>query len=83
VTGAACLLKNAGLISYRRGHVNITDSEWLERLSCECYELVRKEFTRLVGANGHARQGDGRSGEPQLDYEEAARRRAPRSTSTR
>ncbi|HEV2860961.1 MAG TPA: Crp/Fnr family transcriptional regulator [Pyrinomonadaceae bacterium] len=54
VTEAACQLKEAGLISYRRGHVTISDREGLERLSCECYPLVKKEFARLVGANGHA-----------------------------
>lgn len=54
VTEAACLLKEAGLISYTRGNVSITDREGLEALSCECYPLVKKEFTRLVGVNGHA-----------------------------
>jgi CRP-like cAMP-binding protein len=54
VTEAAFQLKSKGLISYKRGHVTISDREGLEALSCECYPLVRKEFTRLVGANGHA-----------------------------
>ncbi|HZI20528.1 MAG TPA: Crp/Fnr family transcriptional regulator [Pyrinomonadaceae bacterium] len=54
VTESAALLKSAGLISYRRGHITINDRDGLERLSCECYPLVKKEFTRLVGANGHA-----------------------------
>jgi len=34
--------------------VTIVDREGLEALSCECYPLVKKEFARLVGANGHA-----------------------------
>jgi CRP-like cAMP-binding protein len=54
VTEAATQLKGAGLISYRRGHITITDREGLERLSCECYPLVKKEFNRLVCADGHA-----------------------------
>ena len=53
VTEAACLLKNAGLINYTRGNVTIVDRAGLEALSCECYPLVKKEFTRLVGADSH------------------------------
>jgi CRP-like cAMP-binding protein len=55
ITEAACLLKSAGLISYTRGNLTIVDREGLEALSCECYPLVKKEFTRLIGDNGHAR----------------------------
>ena len=54
VTEASGRLKEAGLISYRRGDVTILDRAGLESLSCECYPLVKKEFTRLVGASGHA-----------------------------
>ncbi len=57
VTETACKLKEAGLISYRRGNVSIIDRAGLEAVSCECYALVKKEFTRLVGADGHARHG--------------------------
>jgi hypothetical protein len=57
ITEAACLLENAGLISYTRGNVMIIDREGLEALSCECYPLVKKEFTRVIGTDGHARQG--------------------------
>jgi CRP-like cAMP-binding protein len=53
VTETACKLKEAGLISYTRGNVTIVDRAGLERLSCECYPLVKKEFTRLVGADSH------------------------------
>jgi CRP-like cAMP-binding protein len=57
VTETACKLKEAGLISYKRGDVTIVDRAGLEAVSCECYPLVKKEFTRLVGADGHARRG--------------------------
>jgi hypothetical protein len=54
VTEAACQLKEAGLIRYTRGNVTIVDRAGLEALSCECYPLMKKEFDRLVGADGHA-----------------------------
>jgi len=54
VTEAAYQLRDAGLIHYRRGHVTITDRAGLEAESCECYPLVKREFERLVGYNGHA-----------------------------
>jgi CRP-like cAMP-binding protein len=56
VTEASCKLKEAGLIRYKRGDVTIIDRAGLEAVSCECYQMVRKEFTRLVGADGHARR---------------------------
>jgi CRP-like cAMP-binding protein len=41
VTIAAQLLQSAGLIRYRRGHIQILDRTALEELSCECYAIVR------------------------------------------
>ena len=41
VTLAAQLLQSAGLIRYRRGHIEILDRPALEELSCECYAIVR------------------------------------------
>lgn len=54
VTEAAYQFREAGLINYRRGHVTITDRAGLEAASCECYPILRREFARLVGGNGHA-----------------------------
>ena|SRR5947209_2855515 len=53
VTVAAGKLRQEGLISYQRGHVIIKDRAGLESKSCECYEIVKKEFDRLIGGNGH------------------------------
>jgi CRP-like cAMP-binding protein len=53
VTEAACALQSAGMISYRRGHITIADRAGLEAASCECYPVVRQEFARLLGGNGH------------------------------
>ncbi|ABI56467.1 Crp/Fnr family transcriptional regulator [Alkalilimnicola ehrlichii MLHE-1] len=48
VTEAANNLKKAGLISYHRGHISILDRAGLERRVCECYEVVRREYARLL-----------------------------------
>jgi CRP-like cAMP-binding protein len=50
VTEAAGRLHAAGLITYRRGHITVLDRAQLERRSCECYRVVRKEYDRLLPA---------------------------------
>ncbi len=42
-------LQRAGLISYRRGIIRILDHGGLEDLSCECYQIVRRDFERRFG----------------------------------
>jgi len=49
VTAAAGALQRAGLIRYKRGNVTIIDRPGLERLSCECYDVSKMEFDRLLG----------------------------------
>ena len=49
VTTAAGGLQRAGLIRYKRGNVTIVDRRGLERRSCECYRVSKKEFDRLLG----------------------------------
>jgi CRP-like cAMP-binding protein len=51
VTEVAAKLQNAGLISYRYGKISILARDGLEATSCECYELIKVEFTRLIGDN--------------------------------
>ncbi len=48
VTEAAGKLQHAGAISYSRGHIEVLDRPHLETLSCECYEVVRLEYARLL-----------------------------------
>jgi CRP-like cAMP-binding protein len=48
VTEAAGKLQNAGVISYSRGHIKVLDRPKLEKMSCECYEVVRRESDRLL-----------------------------------
>lgn len=49
VTVAARHLQAAGLIRYARGHITILDRPGLEAMACECYGVVRAEFTQLLG----------------------------------
>ena len=49
VTVAAGRLQDAGAISYTRGHIKILDRERLELTVCECYQVVKDEFDRLLG----------------------------------
>ncbi|HXF80264.1 MAG TPA: Crp/Fnr family transcriptional regulator [Usitatibacter sp.] len=48
VTEAAGKLQDAGVIKYRRGHIEVLDRTRLEAMSCECYEVVRLETARLL-----------------------------------
>jgi len=48
VTEAAGKLQKHGVIRYRRGHITVLDREKLERLSCECYAVVKRETDRLL-----------------------------------
>jgi CRP-like cAMP-binding protein len=48
VTEAAVKLQQAGLIRYARGHISVLDRDGLEKRSCECYAVVKKEYDRLL-----------------------------------
>jgi CRP-like cAMP-binding protein len=48
VTGAAGKLQELGIIRYSRGHITVVDRPKLEKLSCECYAVVKKETDRLL-----------------------------------
>ena len=49
VTVAASMLQRAGLIRYTRGRITIRDRQGLTKRSCECYEISKREFDRLLG----------------------------------
>ena len=49
VTDVMGSLQKSGLIRYRRGHVTILDHEALQQRACECYDISRLEFDRLLG----------------------------------
>jgi CRP-like cAMP-binding protein len=48
VTEAAGRLQSEGLIQYSRGRITILDRPQLEARVCECYQVVRKEYDRLL-----------------------------------
>ena len=48
VTEAAGKLQRAGLIHYSRGQITVTDRPRLEARACECYQVVKTEFDRLL-----------------------------------
>jgi len=50
VSVAASALQRAGLIRYKRGNVTILDRRGLEKRSCECYGVSKREFDRLLGS---------------------------------
>ncbi|MGH8502475.1 MAG: Crp/Fnr family transcriptional regulator [Gammaproteobacteria bacterium] len=58
VTLAAGRLQQAGLISYKRGRIDILDRAGLEARVCECYGVIRKESDRLLGAPAGAGSGN-------------------------
>jgi len=47
VSVAAHSLREAGLIDYTRGDIEIQNRRGLESASCECYAIVKTEFDRL------------------------------------
>ena len=53
VTEAALNLQKAGLISYTRGRITVLDRPGLEGRVCECYQVVKTEFDRLLPSVQH------------------------------
>jgi CRP-like cAMP-binding protein len=49
VSVAVSQFSRQGCIVYQRGQVRIVDRVGLESAACECYEVVRDHFARLVG----------------------------------
>lgn len=47
INAAASILQQAGIIGYSRGRMNILNRQALEANACECYRLIKNEFSRL------------------------------------
>jgi len=48
ITEAAGNLQKEGAIEYKRGRITVLNRPLIEKLSCECYAVVRKETDRLM-----------------------------------
>ena len=48
VTEVAGRLQRTGVLRYSRGHIVVLDRAALERVSCECYRVIRGEYHRLL-----------------------------------
>ena len=48
VTESALKLQKAELIQYARGHITVLNREGLEKRTCECYAVVKREYDRLL-----------------------------------
>ena len=53
VTAAARKLQELGVIRYNRGRIIVLDRPNLEKLSCECYAVVKKDTDRLFALERH------------------------------
>ena len=51
VTAAAGKLQKLGIIKYVRGQITVLDRPRLEKLSCECYAVVKTETDRVLHAS--------------------------------
>jgi Mn-dependent DtxR family transcriptional regulator len=47
VSEIAGRLQAAGLVRYTRGIITVADRSGLERITCDCYRIVKAEFDRL------------------------------------
>src|SRR6202011_833681 len=69
VTLAAQSMQTAGLISYRRGAMQVLDRAGLEKASCECYAIVKERFDAFLTPPSTAVQGshEGRTRDEKAD----------------
>jgi len=51
VTVVAGELQEAGLITYRRGHIRINDIERVRQCACECAGTIRSHYQRIMKTN--------------------------------
>jgi Mn-dependent DtxR family transcriptional regulator len=48
VSMTAATLQRSGLITYRRGTIQLLEIERLQESACECYETVKANYRRLL-----------------------------------
>ena len=49
VSAAAAQLQDEGLIKYTRGKIELLDRKGLLAVACECYEVVKNQYERILG----------------------------------
>lgn len=59
VTLAAHTLQQAGMISYRRGKLQITNRSALEAVSCDCYQMVKRNLELITSTAQAAKTTSG------------------------
>jgi len=67
VTLAAQSMQTAGLISYRRGTIQVLDRAGLEKASCECYAIVKERFDAFLTPPSTAVPGHNKSRSDQTE----------------
>jgi CRP-like cAMP-binding protein len=67
VTLAAQSMQTAGLISYRRGTIQVLDRAALEKASCECYSIVKERFDAFLTPPSTAVPGHNKSRSDQTE----------------
>jgi len=48
VSESAMRLQRLGLIRYTRGRVKVLDRAGMEACACECYQVIKTEYDRLL-----------------------------------
>ena len=70
ITAAAADLQRQGLIRCRRRHIAVLDRLQLEARACECYAVLKREYSRLLPGN-RVRQSILHAGLPRAGVREA------------
>ena len=51
VSITAHTLQQAGVLTYSRGHITITNVEALREMACECYEVIKMNYGAVLRAS--------------------------------
>ncbi len=62
INAVARQFQDSGLIAYRRGAIQISSRQGLERQACECYAAVEGHFASVIGASGQGTTQPSRKG---------------------
>lgn len=57
VNAVVRVLQDEGLVTTRRGVIEVLDRAGLKQRACECYDSVERHFADVIGASGRGRVG--------------------------